>query len=56
LIQGASKSIFILRLNLILGQKERSDLLVKSSTKKIESSKKSPILRKKFVGVSLTSV
>jgi len=39
---------------MILGQKERSNLLVKSvSTKEIEPSKKSPILREKFVGLSL---
>jgi len=36
-----------------LEQKEYSDLLVKSvSTKKIEPSKKSPILREKFVEVA----
>jgi len=56
LIQDASKNVFILRLNLmILGQKEYSDLLLKSiSIKKIELSKKSLILHKKFVGISLT--
>jgi len=35
---------------MILGQKERSDLLIKSvSTKKIGPSKKSPILREKLI-------
>jgi len=39
---------------MILGQKERSDLLLKSvSTKKIEPLRKSSILHEKFVGVNL---
>jgi len=38
---------------MILGKKERSDLLVKSVSRKIEPSKKSPILHEKFVGGSV---
>jgi len=39
---------------MILEQKERSDLLVKSVSKKIELSRKSLLLHEKFVGVNLT--